>query len=135
MFQSSLLIAKDLFIWPKQSFCADTIGNCQSLLTWCISMHIITNLWKLELNWSSKLRRDNNERIIHPCHTKLCAFRWLISRPQILNLRSQNQIRGNYFFLENCVTSEGAVSHNVLYHQTLFPITRHQVRFYNDYFE
>ena len=35
----------------------------------------------------------------------------------------------NYFFLENYGTSEGAVSHNVLYHQPL-PITRHQVRFY-----
>ena len=41
----------------------------------------------------------------------------------------------NYFFLKNYVTSEGAVSHNVLYHQHL-PITRHQVRFYaNNYFE
>ena len=28
----------------------------------------------------------------------------------------------NYFFLKNYVTSEGAVSHNVLYHQPL-PIT------------
>ena len=41
----------------------------------------------------------------------------------------------NYFFLENYVTSEGAVSHNVLYHQSL-PNTRYQVRFYvNNYFE
>jgi hypothetical protein len=41
----------------------------------------------------------------------------------------------NYFSLENYVTSEGAVSHNVLYHQPL-PITRYQVRFYaNNYFE
>ena len=41
----------------------------------------------------------------------------------------------NYFFLENYVTSEGAVSHNVLYYQPL-PITRYQVRFYaNNYFE
>ena len=41
----------------------------------------------------------------------------------------------NYFFLENYGTSEGAVSHNVLYHQPL-PITRHQERFYaNNYFE
>ena len=41
----------------------------------------------------------------------------------------------NYFFLENDVTSEGAVSHNVSYYQPL-PITRYQVRFYaNDYFE
>ena len=41
----------------------------------------------------------------------------------------------NYFFLENNVTSEGAVSHNVLYYEP-FPITRTQVRFYdNIYFE
>ena len=41
----------------------------------------------------------------------------------------------NFFLLENCVTSEGALSHNVLHHQPL-PITRHQVRFWaNSYFE
>ena len=41
----------------------------------------------------------------------------------------------NYFFLENYVTSEEAVSHYVLYYQPL-PITRYQVRFYdNNYFE
>ena len=41
----------------------------------------------------------------------------------------------NYFFLKNYGTSEGAVSHNVLYQQPL-PITQHQVRFYaNNYFE
>ena len=37
----------------------------------------------------------------------------------------------NYFFLQNYVTSEGAISHNVLYYQPL-PITRNQVRFYAD---
>ena len=74
----------------------DTIGNCQRLaFTVGVSQHMnkTTNLWKIELNRSSKLR-DNNERKIHPCRTKLCAFRWLISRPQVLNQRSQNQIRG-----------------------------------------
>ena len=41
----------------------------------------------------------------------------------------------NYFFLENYSTSEGAVSHNVLYYQPL-PIARYQVRFYaKNYFE
>ena len=55
-------------------------------------MHTITNLWKCELNWSSKLR-DSNDKKKHPYHTKLCAFRCLISRPQNLNLRSRNQIR------------------------------------------
>ena len=58
-------------------------------------LNICINLknWKFELNWSSKLRY-NNERKNHPCYTKLCAFRCLISRPQILNLRSRNQNRG-----------------------------------------
>ena len=41
----------------------------------------------------------------------------------------------NYFFLENEVSSEGAVSHNLLYYQ-LLPITHYLVRFYADnYFE
>ena len=40
-----------------------------------------------------------------------------------------------YFFLENYGTAEGAISHNVLYHQPL-PIIRHKERFYtNNYFE
>ena len=74
----------------------DTIGNCQRpVFSLGVSQHMdkITNLWKFELDWSSELR-DNYERKKHPCHTKLCAFRCLISGPQILNLRSQNQIRG-----------------------------------------
>ena len=73
----------------------DTIGNCQRLAsTVGVSqrMHKITNLQKFELNRSKNLR-DNNERKKHPCHTKLCAFRSVISRPQDLNLRSRNQIR------------------------------------------
>ena len=38
-------------------------------------------------------------------------------------------------FKKNYVTSEGAVSHNVLYYQSL-PITHNQERFYeNNYFE
>ena len=45
----------------------------------------------------------------HPCHTKLCVFRCLISVPQNLTLRSQksnsNILVENYFFLENNVTS------------------------------
>ena len=41
----------------------------------------------------------------------------------------------NYFFLENYVTSEGAVSHNIVYHQQL-SITCNQVSIYaNNYFE
>ena len=41
----------------------------------------------------------------------------------------------NNFFLENYVTSDGEISHDVVYYQP-FPITRYQVRFYaDDYFE
>ena len=73
-----------------------TIGNCQrSVFSLGVSqhMHKITNLWKFELDRSSEWQ-DNYERKKRPCHTRLCAFRWLISRPQVLNLRSRNQIRG-----------------------------------------
>ena len=70
--------------WTLCQRLAFTVGVSQHL-------HKITNLWKFELNRTSKLR-DNNERK-NPCHTKLCTFRWLISRPQVLNLRSRNQIR------------------------------------------
>ena len=48
----------------------ETIGNCQRLvfsLGVSQHMHNITDLGKFELNWSSKLR-DNNER------KTLCAF-------------------------------------------------------------
>ena len=43
------------------------------------------------------------------------------SGPQNLILRSRNPVRGkkNYFFLENYITSEGAVTHNVLYFHQL----------------
>ena len=48
---------------------------------------------------------------------------------------SKSEFVENYFFLENYVTSEGAVSHIVFYYQPL-PITRNQERFYdNNYFE
>ena len=56
------------------------------------------------------------------------------SNSEILKLNS-NILVENYFFLENYVTSEGAVSHIVLFYQPL-PITRFQVRFYaHNYFE
>ena len=80
----------------------DTVGNCQRLVFTVGAsehMHKITNLWKFELNWSLKLW-DINERNKHPCHTKLCAFRCLISRPQILNRRSLNQICGKLLLFQ-----------------------------------
>ena len=59
-------------------------------------------------------------------HTKLCAFTCLISRPQKSNYEVFVK---NYFFLKNYVTSEGAVSLNVLYYQQL-SIAHYQLSFY-----
>ena len=69
----------------------------------------------------------------HRCYTKLCAFRWLISGPQVLNMRHRNQIHvsGKLLLSRIYVTSEGAFSHNVLYYQPLL-ITRYQLRFYDN---
>ena len=66
-----------------------------------------------------------------PLSPKLCAFRSLKSRPY---LRSRIQFNSdilvrNCFFLKNYFTSEGAVSHNVLYSQQL-SIACYQVCFY-----
>jgi hypothetical protein len=48
---------------------------------------------------------------------------------------SKSNLWKNYFFLKNYITSEGAVSNNVLYYQPL-PITRYQEMFYAiKYFE
>ena len=48
---------------------------------------------------------------------------------------NSNILVGNYFFLKNYVTSEGAVFHNVLYYKQL-PIACYQVSFDdNNYFE
>ena len=61
----------------------------------------------------------------------------LFRMPQNLILRSEifKYLVENYFFLKNYVTSEGAVSHNVLYYQQL-SIACYQVSFYaNNYFE
>ena len=73
----------------------DTFDNCQKpafSLGVSQQMHKITILWKLKLNWSSKLR-DNNGRKTPLSHTKLFAFRCLISGTQNLIRRSQNRIQ------------------------------------------
>ena len=44
------------------------------------------------------------------------------SSNQVLTWGLEIKLKENYFFLENYVTSEGDVSHNVLYYQPL-PIT------------
>ena len=51
----------------------ENFGNCQiPVFSLCIisTMHKITNLWKFELNWSSKLQ-NNYAKKKHPCHTNV----------------------------------------------------------------
>ena len=101
-------------------------------------MHKTTNLWKLELNWSSKLQ--DNGRKKHPCHSKckVVCFQMLdlgtsklsseVSKP------NSNILVENNFFHENYVT-RGSRFHSVLYNQQL-SIACYQVSFYdNNYFE
>ena len=73
-----------------------------SLPTWCIStyMHKITNLWKFELNRSSKLR-DNNERKNTLSHEVVCFqmldFETLNSIPEV----SKSNLWKISYFLKN----------------------------------
>ena len=70
-----------------------------------------------------------------PLSHEVVCFQMLDFGTSKSNLRSQIILVENYFFLENYVTSEGAVSHNVLYYQQL-SIACYQVSFYaNNYFE
>ena len=115
----------------------DTIGNCQRpVFAIGVSqrMYKITmRMWTFELDWSSELR-DNYERK-HPCHTKLCAFRCLISRPQILNLRSRNQVRGKLLLSRKLRHFRGSRFSQCFILSTS-PQPSDQVRFYADnYFE
>ena len=55
----------------------------------------------------------------HPCSTTLCALpgAWIKGfRPEV-KFHTQITLEKNYLFLKNYVTSEEAVSHNVLYYQ------------------
>ena len=62
------------------------------------------------------------ERKTHLSHEVVCI--------QMLDFETSNsksEVSKSKIFLENYVTSEGAVSHNVIYYQPL-PITHYQVR-------
>ena len=66
-----------------------------------------------------------------PSSHKLCAFRCLeFDTSAEVSYSAQIIILvRNYLFLKNNVTSEGAVSHNVLYYQQL-SVARYQVSFF-----
>ena len=91
-------------------------------------MHKIINLelnqFKIlinfELNWSSKLG-DNSERKT-PLSGEVVCFQMLDFDFWDLKIQFwalKNKFVKNYFFLENYVSSEGAISHDYLYYQQL----------------
>ena len=79
--------------------------------------------------------RRNCVRILWNMRTSLVAqvvcFKTLISRPQLWSRNNSSYfiLVRNYFSLKNYVTSEGAISHNVLYYQQL-SIALYQVKFF-----
>ena len=123
----SLMVSRNVILIPV-AYIKDTVHYWCAKDYWCVTvgvsqlMHKITNLKKTPL--------------LYHGHTKLCAFRSLISRPQILNLRSRNQTRGKSLLSRKRRHFRGSCfAHNILYYQPL-PITHDQVRFYaNNYFE
>ena len=96
----------------------DTFGVCQRpVFSLSVSqhMHEITSLWKFGLNRSTKLR-ENDERnntlvgricVLSDGNKRLLARSLLIFQWEITS------------FSKNYATSEGVVSHNVLYYQQL----------------
>ena len=96
----------------------DAFSNCQDRSSHLVCPNLckqkITNLWKFCPNWSLKLQ-ENNEKKNNRC-IDLCAFRCLI---EASGLKSFTIRVGNYHSLRTSVTSEGAVSHNILYYQQL----------------
>ena len=96
-----------------------TIGNCQRpVFSLGVSqhMHNITNLSSIGRQ-SCKITMK--EKL--PLSQEVVCFQ--IFETWNLILMSQNQIREQNFFFESCLTSEGAVSHNVIFYPPL-PITR-----------
>ena len=86
-----------------------TLSHSMFIYSWCI-----TNLWKFELNQSSKLC-DNYERkntLVAPWSHKVVCFQMLdfeTSKSEVSKWKSGQ----TYFFLKNYVTSEGAACFNV----------------------
>ena len=81
--------------------------------------------------WSHALFETTASALDSTCCSVLCseAPRAYTQSAKVVCFRSLNYLSEKYLFLENYVTSEGAVSHHVLYHQQL-SIIRYQVRFH-----
>ena len=104
----------------------DTIGNCQRpVFSLGVFQHMHINNKHVKI-WAQSVVEvwDINERkntlVTQSCVLSDAWFRDLKFWIWGLKIKFVE----NYFFRENYVTSEGAVSHNVLYYQPL-PITRY----------
>ena len=87
-------------------------------------MHKITNLWKFDSIGHRSCKRIMKEKT--PLLHKFVCFQMPIKGFRVWSLL--NIWVRNYLFLKNYITSEGAVSHNVLYYQQL-SIARYKVSF------
>ena len=92
-------------------------------------MHKITNLWKFEPNWSSKLRDNNGRKNTIVTQSRVLSDAWFWDL-KILFWDLEIKLVENYFFLKNYVTLEGAVSHNVLYYQQLSIVSFYSKKYF-----
>ena len=109
----------------------DTFGNyCQRpVCSLGVSQHY-ASIQITNLRYLSSIGRRSCERIIEEKIPLLAQVVWFHMLDfQISAEVSQSIELRNYFFLENYVTSERAVSHNVFYYQPL-PITRYHISLY-----
>ena len=112
-------------LWSKCRFAGtfkavDTFSNIVKvqICTWYVQtyyfcMHKITTLWIFSLNWSSKLQEKIERQKIPLLHNLVCFQMAKSLNWSILLLEWEN-----YISLKTTYTSEGAVSHNMLYYQT-----------------
>ena len=71
-----------------------------SLLTWCIStcnVHKITELWKFELNWSSKLQDNNVRKNTLVARNCMLLDAWNQIREKLLLSRKLRHFKGSRF--------------------------------------
>ena len=112
-------------------------GNSRPIFSLGVArhMHKITNLWKFELNWLSKLIMEEKTQLSHDvvCFQML-DFGTSKSNYEVLKSNS-NSLVENYFFLKNYTTSKGAVSQNVFILSTVLHCLLPSKFYANNYFE
>ena len=126
------------------SMALDTIGNCQiPKYQSTNSVYMYLNIWYIKI---TNLRKIWTQLVVKVAREEWSTKKNLVAQPVCFQMPwirdlswglefNLNILVRNYFFLKNYVTSEGAVSHNVLYYQQL-SIARCQVSIYaNNYLE